>query len=88
MPNELEIDELRMTYSGAAVNGPRAELISRRAVELLQQMVDADPDRAIRNDVLETLIVPPIALPISGSSDEAIARTTAEEIFRALVSTP
>lgn len=86
--NELEIDELRITYSGVTVDGPRADMISRRTVELLQQIVEADPEWATRTDAIETLVVPPIKLPIAGSSDETIARTTAETIFRALVNTP
>ena len=88
MGNELEIDELRMTYSGLAVDGARAGIISRRTVELLQQMIEADPNRAIRSDVIEALIVPPIELPVAGMPDEIIARITADTIFRALISMP
>ena len=84
-PN-LEIGELRMSYQGAGVSGPRAELISRRALEILQEMVETDMNGVGRDYTIAHLVVPPIETSFEQSTDGMIAQTVAEGLFRALLS--
>ncbi|MGH9928208.1 MAG: hypothetical protein ACREA9_03160 [Pyrinomonadaceae bacterium] len=84
-PN-LEIGELRMSYQGSAVSGPRAELISRRALEIFQEMVETDLSGVGRDYTIAHLVVPPIETSFDQSADGTIAEAVAEGIFRALLS--
>jgi hypothetical protein len=81
----LEIDEVRMLYQGEGLASPRAELITRRAFEILQEMVETDMPRVNRDYTIEHLMVPPIEISLDQLPDEAIAQATAATLFRALL---
>jgi hypothetical protein len=80
----LEISEVRMLYRGEGIATPRAELITRRAFEILQEMLETDMQGVSRDYTIERLVVPPIEVSFGHTSDETIAQTTAETLFRAL----
>jgi len=81
----LEIGEVRMLYQGEGISSPRAELITRRAFEIFQDMVETDVQRINREQAIEHLVVPPIEVSFAQMPDEAIAQATAETLFRALL---
>jgi len=81
----LEIGEVRMLYQGEGISSPRAELITRRAFEIFQDMVETDVQRINREQAIEYLVVPPIEVSFAQMPDEAIAQATAETLFRALL---
>ena len=83
-PN-LEIGEVRMSYSGGEVSGPRAERISRLTFERLQQLAEKDLRQLDRDFAIEHFAAPPIRVSLAAMSDEQIAQTSAETIFRALL---
>lgn len=74
-----------MSYQGAGVSGPRAELISRRALEILQEMVETDLNGVGRDYTIEHLVVPPIQTSFEQAADGTIAQAVAEGLFRALL---
>jgi len=82
----LEIGDVKMSFAGAEVTGPRAELISRRAFEILQEMVETDVNGVTRDYTIEHLLVPRVEVSFPQMSDETIAQATAQELFRALLS--
>lgn len=81
----VEIDEVRLLFQGEGIGSPRAELIARRAFEILQEMVETDMKGVSRAYAIESLVVPSIEIPFAQSADETIAQTTAETLFRALL---
>jgi len=81
----LEISEVRMLYQGDGIASPRAELITRRAFEILQEMVESDMKGVSRNYTIEHLVVPPVEVSFGQSTDETIAQTTAVALFRTLL---
>lgn len=81
----LEIGDVQMSFAGADVTGPRAELISRRAFEILQEMVETDMKRVTRDYTIEHLVAPRVEVSFAQMSDETIAQATAQELFRALL---
>jgi hypothetical protein len=85
-PN-LEIGDVRTSYQGGVMPGPRAERISRLTFESLQQMVDNDLNGFARDYTVEHLAVPPIQVAFNEAPDETIAQTSAEAIYRALLTT-
>jgi len=83
-PN-LEIGEVRMSYSGGEVTGSRAERISRLTFERLQQLAEKDLKQLERDCSIEHFAAPPILVSLAAMNDEAIAQTSAETVFRALL---
>ena len=81
----LEIGEVRMLYQGEGIASQSAELITRRAFEIFQEMVETDVQRVNREQAIEYLVVPPIEVSFAQMPDEAIAQMTAETLFRALL---
>jgi hypothetical protein len=81
----LEIGEVRLSYQGEDIASPRAELITRRAFEILQEMLEMDMKGVSRDYTIEHLVVPPIEVSFGHTPDETIAQTTAETLFRALL---
>jgi len=74
-----------MLYQGEGIGSPRAELITRRAFEIFQEMVETDMQRVNHEHAIEYLVIPPIEVSFAQMPDEAIAQMTAETLFRALL---
>lgn len=85
-PN-LEIGEARTSYQGGVMPGPRAERISRLTFERLQQMIETELKGVARDFTVDQLAVPSIQVVFDQSTDETIAQTSAEAIYRALLDT-
>ena len=81
----IEIDEVRLLFQGEGMETPRAELITRRAFEILEEMVEMDMKGVTRQYAIESLTVPAIEISFAHLPDETIANTTAETLFRALL---
>lgn len=81
----VEIDEVRLLFQGEGIASPRAELITRRAFEMLGEMVETDLKGLDRGYAIGSLTVPSIEISFAQTADETIAQTTAETIFRALL---
>jgi len=83
--SSLEIGEVRMSYSGREVAGPRAERISRLTFECLAHLADDNLKHLDRDISIEHFASPAIRVSLDTMADEAIAQTGAETIFRALL---
>ena len=81
----VEIDEVHLLFQGEGMASPRAELITRRAFEILEEMVETDMKGVSREYTIESLVVPSIEVSFTQMADETIAQTTAETLFRALL---
>lgn len=85
-PN-LEIGEVRMSYSGGEVSGPRAERIARLTFDRLSYLA-VDGLASLDHDFsIEHFAAPAIQVSLDTMGDDAIAQTGAEAIFRALLAT-
>jgi hypothetical protein len=83
--SSLDIGEVRLTYTGGEVSGPRAERISRLTFERLAQLA-GESTKHLESDVsIEHFAAPAIAVSLDAMGDEAIAETGAASIFRALL---
>ena len=81
----LEISEIRLSFSGGTLSGPRAEQISRATMEHLQRLVESELNTIDRNITLDHLEVPPLQTSFDTLDDQAISRASADQIFRALL---
>lgn len=78
----LELNEVRMTFSGGAEHAVRAERVSRLAFEYLSELLAdwrGDPELEVEVGRLV------IDAPLDELGDEAAARAAAAEIYRALL---
>ncbi len=83
MTVRLELNEVRMTFSGGAEHAGRAERVSRLAFEYLSELL-ADWRGGPESEVEVGRLVVEASLD-DESNDEQAARAAAAEIYRALV---
>jgi hypothetical protein len=83
--SSLEIGDVRMSFTGAEVTASRAERISRMTFERLASLAESNLPHLDRDVSIEHFAPPPIQVALDALSDEAIAQTGAEAIFRALL---
>ena len=80
----IEIDEVRMSFTGAGQESGRAERVSRLVFEHLHAMMDGSLRDLEQSAEVNFLQVGPIRVS-SEANDETIARESAAEICRALL---
>jgi len=82
----LELNEVRMTFTGVASDAGRAEQVARLAFEYLAGMLGEWPaGGAGRGGDLGRLDLKPVSVSLDSESDDAAARAAAAEIYRAIV---
>ena len=80
----MEIDEVRMSFSGPGQETERAERVSRLIFEYVHAMMDGSLRDLEQTAEINFLRVGPIRVS-STADDETIARESATEICRALL---
>jgi hypothetical protein len=82
---QMEFGEVHMAYTNAETHAGRAEHISRLTLAHVGRLVTLRLGRPRADVRVERLRVPPIHVSFDTMDDEMIARTSAEEIYRALL---
>jgi len=88
MSLELEIGELQLTFEGAAGHQHRAGTISRRAIAILEELVNQNLMQlglAAGGRRLAAVTVPSVKADLGQSGDEQLARMVAQAIYGALI---
>jgi hypothetical protein len=81
----LELNEVRMSFSGGAEHAGRAEHISRLAFDYLSEMLAHWDGCAAADAEIGRLEIRPVNVTLDSASDETVARAAAAEIYRALL---
>ena len=81
----MEIDEVRMSFTGAKPDGARVERVSRLIFEHVHTMMDGSLRDLEQRTEISYLGVGPIHVSFDAMDDETIAREGAAEIYRALL---
>jgi hypothetical protein len=83
--NRMDVGEVRMSFAGGERHAGRTERISRLTFEHLHRMMNSRLKKMDKSASLNYLSVGPIHVSFDAMTDEAIARESATEIYRALV---
>jgi hypothetical protein len=81
----MEIDEVRMSFTGPGPDGDRAQRVSRLIFEHVHTMMDGSLRDMEQGAEISYLGVGPIHVSFDAMDDETIAREGATEIYRALL---
>ena len=81
----MEIDEVRMSFTGAGHDAGRAERVSRLIFEHVHAMMDGSLRHLEQSAEVGFLKVGPIRVSFDAMDDETIARESATQICRALL---
>jgi hypothetical protein len=85
MTAKVEFGEVRMSFGGGRADAARAEAISRLTFEHVERMLTPALRRLSRDRLVRHLSVGPVQVSFETMDDEAIARASASEIYRALL---
>ena len=86
MTNRVEFGQVRMSYAvGAGRDRGRAETISRLTFEHVERLMTPALRRLGGDRLVKHLSVGPVQVSFETMDDEAIARASASEIYRALL---
>jgi hypothetical protein len=86
MTARLEFGEVRMSYAGGGrTDAARAEAISRLTFEHVERLLAPALGRLRADRHVRHLSVGPVHVSLETMDDEAIARASALEIYRALL---
>jgi len=80
----LNFDEVRISCACGADDAARAERIARLTFEYVRELLGRELQHLSTDVDIELLEVRPVRVSFASMSDETIARTSAEEIGRAL----
>jgi hypothetical protein len=81
----VEIGEARMALVNGENHSPRMENISQLAFAYVQQLMERELQHLGAEVTIAHLEIPPIQVAFDTMDDEAIARASAEGIYRALL---
>lgn len=82
-PN-LEIGAVNLTILDGGHHSARAERIARLTFDYVRELMERELQHLGADLIIERLNVPPIELTLDTMDDEAVARASAEAIYRAV----
>ncbi len=86
MTAKMEVGEIRMSYAGGGERSPeRTENISRLTFEHVEQLMSPTLRRLQDERLVKNLSVGPVHVSFETMDDDTIARTSALEIYRAIL---
>lgn len=80
----VRVDRLELRLVGWAAHGHRARAVVRRALELLESRLGADPGAWPAEHAVARLAVPALEVDLGLAGDEAVAVSLADALYRAL----
>jgi hypothetical protein len=80
----VRFGEVRLSLAGAAGHEHRAERISRLTFDHVHRLLDASRPR-LRSGAVSALRAGPLPVSLDLMDDDAVARASAAEIYRALL---